>query len=231
VRILALDLSTSRGSIALMEDSAITGELTSPDSVVHSTWLPGAVRDFLLSLDLSLKDMDILATTVGPGSFTGTRVGISTIKGLAWPLGKRVFGASTLRAMAYNIEKPGLVCPVIDARRGEVYAAVYRKDAGGALKTLMDETVLTQAALAQRLAGLDSGPVVCLGDGLKAEGAEPLLELENVQKADEADWPVRASVVARMAHEDPGGACSVELLTPVYLRKPGSVFKKSPKAK
>lgn len=235
MKILALDLSSPSGSIALMEDGVIAGEYSSPAAVVHSTWLPGAVRDFLEPLGRSLNDIDIFATTVGPGSFTGTRVAISTVKGLAWGLGRRVYGASTLKAIAHNVPVAvgvnGAVCAVLDARKGEVYAALYRRAPGGGLETLMEECVLTPAALVGELGLLKAAPVVFTGDGVKVCTVEALLAVEQATTAPEALWTVKASVVARMAHDYIEGAVAPEFLSPVYLRKPGAVFKKPGKAK
>jgi len=214
-----------------MEDGVIAGEFSAREAVVHSTWLPGAVRDFLEPLGRSLKDIDIFATTIGPGSFTGTRVAVSTVKGLAWGLGRRVYGASTLKAIAHNTADGGATCAVLDARKGEIYAALYRKGPAGALETLMQECVLTPAALFDELGLLKPGPVVFTGDGVKVFPLEALLAIEQAKTATEAQWTVKASVVARMAHDDIEGALSPELLSPVYLRKPGAVFKKPGKTK
>lgn len=234
MKILAIDLSSPSGSIALLDGGVLAGEYSPPETVVHSTWLPGGVRDFLLSVGCVLDDIDIFATTVGPGTFTGTRVAVSTIKGFAWALGRKVYGASALKAAAYNIETSGAVCTVLDARRGEVYAAIYRRGgsgANGALDTLMEERVLTPEALFGEIERIKPGPVVFTGGGLKAIEPDTFGAVENCTAAPEELWPVRASVVARMALEDPEGALSPELLTPVYLRKPGSVFKKSANGK
>jgi len=233
VKILALDLSSPSGSIALMEDGSISGEFSSPEAVVHSTWLPGAVRDFLGPLGLSPAEIDIFATTVGPGSFTGTRVAVSTVKGLAWALGRKVYGASTLKAIAHNAAGPDdrAVCALLDARKGEIYAALYRRGAGGALDTLMQERVITPDGLLDELGRIRPGPVAFIGDGVKLCAVEALLAIERASVVPEAHWRVKASVVARMAHDDIDGALPPELLSPVYLRKPGAVFKKSGKVK
>lgn len=231
MKILAIDLSSPSGSIALLDGGTLAGEFRPPETVVHSTWLPGGVRDFLLSVGCVLDDIDIFATTVGPGSFTGTRVAVSTIKGFAWALGRKVYGASVLKAAAYNVDSAGAVCSVLDARRGEVYAALYRREAEDALDTLMEERVLTPEALFEEIGRIKPGPVVFTGSGLKVITPEALTARGDYSPAPEELWPVKASVVARMASKDPAGALSPELLTPVYLRKPGAVFKKTAKVK
>lgn len=229
MRILALDLSSPSGSIAMMEDGVVAAEVSSPEAVVHSTWLPGAIRDFLGSLGRSPGEIDVFATTVGPGSFTGIRVAVSTVKGLAWPLGRSVYGASTLKAIAHNVPGVRPICVVLDARRGDIYAALYRRGGDGALETLMQERALTPSALFEELGRIEEGPVVFTGSGLDVLGAEAFTATERFEAALEAQWPVSAAVVARMAHDDIESVHGPELLSPVYLRKPGAVFKKSGK--
>lgn len=233
MKILALDLSSPSGSIAFMSDGVLVAELSSTGPVTHSTWLPGAVRDFLAPLgrSRSIDEIDIFATTVGPGSFTGTRVAVSTVKGFAWPLGRKVYGASTLKAAAHNIDSPEAICPVLDARRGEVYASLYRRGPTGVLETVMGERVLSPERLFEEIKLLNPGPVVFTGSGLKLCSAEALSAIDRARSAPEALWRVRAAVVARMAFDDIDGALAPELLCPVYLRKPGAVFKKPGKVK
>jgi tRNA threonylcarbamoyladenosine biosynthesis protein TsaB len=130
VRVLAIDTTTARGSVAVVEDTELRGEvrLTTLDS--HSTRILGAV-DFLLSgLSLSVSDLDGFALAIGPGSFTGLRVGIATIQGLSVGSGRPIAGISTLDALAHRIRGTAdRLVVLMDAYRDGVNVAVYDREA------------------------------------------------------------------------------------------------------
>ncbi|MFQ5736724.1 MAG: tRNA (adenosine(37)-N6)-threonylcarbamoyltransferase complex dimerization subunit type 1 TsaB [Thermodesulfobacteriota bacterium] len=229
--VLALDTSAPRGGIALLEGGLLVKEASGPVEGRHSTWLPGAIRSLLEDAGRSLADIDVFATAVGPGSFTGVRVGVATVKGLAWPLGRKVYGASTLGAIARNFSAGTVVCPVLDARRGQVYAALYRVLPDGA-QLLMDEAAFTPEELLGKVKAVCApGPVVFAGDGIDVCAREALESLDGAALAPAELWRSTAANVARMAGWDLPGAVDPALLAPVYLRKPGAEFKKSPKNK
>lgn len=122
--ILAADTTEAYGSIALADESAVREEvlLHAPEGFSHVLF--GAIEAMLKRQDLRLRDIDLFAAASGPGSFTGVRVGLSAIKGLAEVCGKRVVAVSNLEVLA-SFGKSGARVAVIDAHRGEVYAAVY----------------------------------------------------------------------------------------------------------
>jgi len=127
MKILALDTATNSCSVAATEDGALSAELTIRKNQTHSKHLMESVHCVLEMAGFGVADLDGLAVTIGPGSFTGLRIGISTIKGLAHALGKPVVGVSTLKALAWQCGQTSyLICPLLDARKGEVYAATYR---------------------------------------------------------------------------------------------------------
>jgi len=127
MKILALDTATNSCSVAATEDGALSAELTIRKNQTHSKHLMELVHCVLEMAGFGVADLDGLAVTIGPGSFTGLRIGISTIKGLAHALGKPVVGVSTLKALAWQCGQTSyLICPLLDARKGEVYAATYR---------------------------------------------------------------------------------------------------------
>ena len=126
MRVLAVDTATKICSVAVVENNALLSELTVNHGHTHSTHLMPMVDTLLSQCGLSVKDLDGFAITIGPGSFTGLRIGLSTIKGLAVATGKPAAGVSTLDALASQFPYAGcMICPMIDARKGEVYAAGY----------------------------------------------------------------------------------------------------------
>jgi tRNA threonylcarbamoyladenosine biosynthesis protein TsaB len=134
--VLALDTTNENGSIALVRGAETIVELPvhSPDGFAHAIY--GHLDALLRQHRVALADIDIFAAASGPGSFTGVRVGLACVKGLAEALGKRAAGVSNLRAIA-SLGSAPLRAPVLDARRGEVYGAIY--DAEG--KIVQQESV------------------------------------------------------------------------------------------
>lgn len=132
LRILAVDTTTSSGSVALLEDHRLLGEIAGESATTHSARLLGAVDHLLGSEGLAIADIGAFAVAAGPGSFTGIRIGLSTVKALAFASGRPVVSVSSLRAAALKLALAGapLVCPVLDAKKGEVYAALFETEAG-----------------------------------------------------------------------------------------------------
>ena len=128
---LALESAAAVASVALTEDGRTLAELTLDNGNTHSeTLLPMADMLFRLT-GRTLADVDLFAVSVGPGSFTGIRIGAATVKGLAFGSGKCCLGVSSLEVLAYGLRgQDGLICPVLNARRRQVYTALFRSDGG-----------------------------------------------------------------------------------------------------
>jgi tRNA threonylcarbamoyladenosine biosynthesis protein TsaB len=142
MKILAVDTSTTSCSVAVVDKHMLLGEMTIAREQTHSRHLMDIIDTVLKFADLEISDMDGFATTRGPGTFTGLRIGISTVKGLAVASGKPIVGISSLDALAEQCACPGvLICPLIDARKGEVYVSRYRYQ-GSVLKKEVGEKVL-----------------------------------------------------------------------------------------
>lgn len=219
MNILAIDTSSASGSIALFSDKRLVAELTVSEAGVHAEWLLKSIDAFLSSINRSINEVDLFAVTNGPGSFTGLRIGVSAVKGLAWPTGKKAAGVSTLKALSLNLAYSGLpVCPVLDARKGEVYSALFSlKD--GVIEELLPEAALAPPALVDALASLHlPSPPVFIGDGLKVYGGLLREKVVGASFAPEALWRIRASNIALLASDDDKGRDPKELI-PVYLRK------------
>jgi tRNA threonylcarbamoyladenosine biosynthesis protein TsaB len=160
MRLLAVETSTLAGGVALFEGERLVGEYLLDVSVTHSERLMAAVDRVLGDARWSVRDLEGLAVAVGPGSFTGLRIGLSTVKGLALALAIPIAGVPTLDAMAAALPFASLpVCPVIDARKREVYACLYRWD-GRAMKREWDYLALSPDELAARI----EEPTILVGD-------------------------------------------------------------------
>jgi tRNA threonylcarbamoyladenosine biosynthesis protein TsaB len=161
MRILAVEASSLAGGVALLDEERLVAEYLLDVSVTHSERLMAAVDRVMADARWTPRALGGLAVAVGPGSFTGLRIAVSTVKGLALALGLPVAAVPTLDAMAAALPWAALpVCPVLDARKGEVYACLYRW-AGGALHREWDYLALPPSALAERLAE----PTLVVGDG------------------------------------------------------------------
>ena len=127
MRILAVDTTTGSGSAALVEDGRVRAEIGVDSFRTHSARLPASIDVLLKSLRWTLAELDGFAVTPGPGSFTGIRIGLSTIQAFAFASGKPIAPVSSLRAMAWKLRDDGvpLICPLHDAKKGEIYAALY----------------------------------------------------------------------------------------------------------
>jgi tRNA threonylcarbamoyladenosine biosynthesis protein TsaB len=139
MRILAVDTTTPSGSVALVEDDRIRGEIGLETVSTHSSRLLPSI-DFLLQAEgLDLKDLDGFAVSPGPGSFTGLRIGLSTIKSFAFASGKPAALVSSLLALAWKHGDRGvrLVCPMLDAKKGEIYAALFETGEGSRVRPIV----------------------------------------------------------------------------------------------
>lgn len=162
--ILALESSALTASVAVCDGERLLGEYTLNNGNTHSETLLPIVESLLKFLKLSVSDVDLFACSVGPGSFTGIRIGVATLKGLAFASEKPCVGVSTLEAMAYNLSVPnGLICPVMNARRKQVYAALFREKDGN-LERLMPDSAISIEELDKLLADYNE-PVYLVGDG------------------------------------------------------------------
>ena len=217
MRILAVDTTTERGSVAVVADGAVSGEVRLRSGMGHSRRLMPTVAFLLEGLGLQASDVEGFAVTAGPGSFTGLRVGLSCVQGLALASGRPCLGLGTLDVLAARIvgAAPALVA-AMDARRGEVYAAVFDADGrrrGDAV------TAVPAEAFARVPAG-----AAFIGDG-----AERYRELI-AAKVPGAVFPARSTFLAgtlgRLAEPilAAGGGVSPAELRPLYLRGTGAAL-------
>lgn len=183
MKVLAVDTSGPSQGVALMEDERCLKEIFDPHPSSHSETLLVSIEEALQNLGWKLPDIDLFAVSVGPGSFTGLRIGISTVKGLCRALHKPVVGVSTLLALARpKLEEGRLVVPCLDARCGEVYAAVY-SGVGGDPTAISEDRAWPIEGFLQHLEAV-SGEKLILGDALSVYRAR-FSELADCRVEDE----------------------------------------------
>ncbi len=166
MKILALETSAKAASCAVVEDGGPIASAWQCAGLTHSRTLMPMVEDMLANSGLALEEMDAIAVAAGPGSFTGLRIGVSAAKGLAWALQKPCAAVSTLEAMARPLSHlPGVLVCAMDARRQQVYNALFTGGPEGLARLCPDRAVSLEA-LAEELRG-DSRPLIVLGDGAR----------------------------------------------------------------
>ncbi len=227
MKLLSVDTSSSSGSIAIVSDGRLVSLWSSGDVGRHAEWLLPSIDALLKSVGMTVNDIDRFAVATGPGSFTGLRIGVSVIKGLAWALGKPVTGVSTLRALALNLRYSAMpVVPILDARKKEVYAALY-KSTGAEMEAVINDAAFSPALLIEQVSGLLAEGVepVFLGEGLRVYGELLREAFPGALIAPESEWQVRASNIAELALPDVEGTVDAALLVPLYRRKSEAEFK------
>ncbi len=166
MRILAVESSAKVASCAILDGEKLVGEIFLDSGLVHSTILAPAVKSLLDFTRLSANDIDLFAVSNGPGSFTGVRIGVSLVKGMALPLNKKTLGVSTLYAMAFNAidQKDTIVCSCMDARKDQLYAALFRIKAGKPFR-ITEDTAISAQDLFLKVKDLKKKDMILLGDG------------------------------------------------------------------
>ena len=219
---LAIDTTAKEVSAAVLRDGAVLSEARASAARSGSEVLMPLVEAILSAARADISSLDLLAVAVGPGSFTGVRVGVALAKGLGFGRDLLAASVSTTEALAENLfPMKGLYCPVMDARRGEVYNALFRAE-GGRLCRLTPDRAISPEALAKELSEQYSQETVLLvGDGVYV--AEPILAEKGVSLGDVPPSLKRhsAASVARVGERmrDRGLAVSPDLLSPTYLRE------------
>lgn len=160
--ILAFESSAKPASAALVKDGQLLSQYMQCSALTHSRTLLPMAEDMLKNAELRLSDVDLIAVAHGPGSFTGIRIGVATVKGLAWAAEKPCVGVSTLEAMAWHgLAAGGYICPVMDARRSQVYNALFEIKDGKPVR-LCDDRAIALSELAGEIRGKN---VFLVGDG------------------------------------------------------------------
>jgi len=217
LKILGIDTSTSCGSIGLIQDDWIISDYLLNLSVTHSERLLDAVDLVLRKAGCTVHELDGFAISLGPGSFTGVRIGVSTVKGLSYATGKPVVGVSTLDVLASQVSPtPYLICPIMDARKGEVYTAFYRYEEN-ALKRLSEYVVIRPLELETMI----NEQTTFIGDGVRTYGEDLRNSLKSLALF--PSFPLHLShgtAVARLGLKllQKGELLNLATFTPLYVR-------------
>ncbi|MDD2481607.1 MAG: tRNA (adenosine(37)-N6)-threonylcarbamoyltransferase complex dimerization subunit type 1 TsaB [Lutispora sp.] len=220
MRILAIDTSTAAASAAVMEDGRLLCEFIINDGKKHSEKLINIMNIALESSGMEVQSMDAFACSIGPGSFTGLRIGAAAIKAMGQAMNKPVIAVPTLDALAYNIfPHRGLICPMLDAQRNMVYGALYRSD-GNKLTKLEDYRAIDIDKLIERLEDFGE-EIVLLGDAIPIFGEKLKTALPNSVETSPGTLYPRASSVAALAEElyKAGETLNYNDLELYYIRK------------
>lgn len=165
MKLLALDSSGLVASVAVLEDDSLLGEYTVNYKKTHSQTLLPMLDTVAQMIELDLNDLDAIAIAAGPGSFTGLRIGSATAKGLGLALNKPLIAVPTVDALAYNLfDTDKLICPLMDARRSQVYTGIYRFE-NHKLLPLENQMAVSVQELAEKLNAIGQ-EVIFLGDGV-----------------------------------------------------------------
>ncbi len=217
--ILGIETSTKTGSVAVMSENGVLAQYSLNIEVTHSERLMSTVDRVLKDTGLAVSQIDGFAVAIGPGSFTGLRIGVSTVKGLALATGKPVAAVPTLRALAWNVAHAAYpVCPMLDARKNEVYAALYRYN-GMNLVQVMPEAVMSLARLGDRI----TGTTVFTGEASFLYREEIAKQFgESALFAPKSAILPSAAAVAEIGLDmiRNGGQADPDGLAPLYIRKP-----------
>lgn len=218
--ILALDTTTRAGSVALVRGGTVLLEQSGDPSVTHGERLPAGLIEICRAAAIDIADVALLAVAAGPGSFTGLRIGIATMQGLAMARGIRIVPVPTLEAIAVAAPgRPPRVAAWMDAQRGEVFAQVFERAADGESMQPVTEAISATPALA-----LERDSAALEGAAFEGDGAvryrEAVVAVRGGAVRVAAGVPHLAAAVGLIASRAPGRAVLPHAVMPVYVRKP-----------
>ena len=222
MRILAIDTTASPVSVALLKDGFLEGEFFLNIKTAYSQTLMPLVENILRLTGISAEDVDLFAVNAGPGSFTGVRIGVSSVKGMTFASDKPCAAVSTLEAMAYSMPyRNGIVCAVMDARCSQVYNALFRLDEGN-VERITEDRALSIDELKNELEYYEEDQIYLTGDGadicFKSFGDSlPSLVLTPMNIRYQHAY---GTAMAAMRMADENKLCTSDELMPIYLRIP-----------
>ena len=215
MKILSFDTSTKYLSIACLENDVIKCELHEEMGIRHSELLLTKFQEVLDHIDWTINDIDMVCVGIGPGSFTGLRIAVATCKGFAAVIGTKVLGVPSIDAIALNaVFDGGLVAPVLDARKGKVYATIYEKK-GHTIKRVSEHRLLTATGFVDSL----DKKIYIFGDGVNVY--EDILSKSDLIDIDYfKGWYPKASDIGILGYnrfKEKNSADDPETLDPMYL--------------
>ncbi len=222
MKILALDSTAKTASVSICDGEALISIYSVTAGLNHSETLLPMVENALTTAHMTVQDIDMFAISDGPGSFTGVRIGVSLLKGLAFGSGKICVGVSTLEALAYNLKGiSGIICPVMDARREQVYNALFLSDEKNITRLTEDRAIPLNELEAELKEKYADKKIYFCGDGY-----ELAVKNINVQYSNtpvllrEQNAYSTAQTALKKYNEEPDADYSDSTLKPTYLRVP-----------
>ncbi len=218
MNIFGIDTCCMAATAAVITDDRLAAQVVQNNKKTHSQKIMPMIEFMLREADMSVGDIDCFAAATGPGSFTGVRIGVATVKALAHAVDKPCAAVSTLHALANNTACfDGIICPILDARRGQVYNALFR---GGSMERMTEDRALSMAKLCEELKETNER-IIFLGDGVSVFEDEIKRELGG--RAEFAQRMQRmnlAASVAEIGYEKfiRGDVCGYAELKPDYHR-------------
>ena len=217
--ILALESTGPHASVAVIDEKGKVTELNNEGTLNHLENLMPMARELLDGAGIALSDITAIAASAGPGSFTGIRIGVTTVRALAQTLGIPAISVETLKSFAYGAKDfDGVICSCIDARRNQCYAGAFKWEDGKLIEKIPSGPYMIDEFL-EMAAGLGENTIF-FGDGLGRYG-EKIYALENVSAAGPDERLQHGSYVAKMALDiyNEGGMIDYAALEPIYMRK------------
>lgn len=218
MKILSVESSAASCSVALSDNGVLIGEEFTNVKLTHSETLMPMVENILDNTKTGIGTVDVFSVSNGPGSFTGVRIGVAAVKGMADGVGKPCYGISTLETIAYPFfDRNCVVCSLMDARCSQVYTALFENE-----KRLTPDSAMLISELADSLKSIDK-PIVFAGDGAAVTYEKLSGHFDNIILADAQNRYQRASSVAFLTEKYINSGklpVSANELLPVYLRLP-----------
>ncbi len=219
MKILAIDSSAKTASVAVVSENSLLSECFVNAGLTHSRTLMPMVDNVLTQADLKIEDIDAFCVNAGPGSFTGIRIGVAAIKGLALSSCKPCAGISTLEATAYNfIDENCIICVSMDARCNQVYTALFRCE-NGVITRICEDKAVSIDELCNELSDYNE-KILLAGDGAEICYKDFVDKLSNAVLTSESRRYQRAYGAALAALNNKDLFKDSAELTPVYLRLP-----------
>ena len=223
MKVLAVDTSTTSCSVAIVDKDTLLAEVTNVREQTHSKHLMNMINTVIGLSGLALSDLDGFAVTKGPGTFTGLRIGISSVKGLAEASGKPIVGVSSLDALAMQVSSSYCICPLLDARKGEVYFARYRFREGSLIKDIEEQVFPPEKAVSDL-----NEECIFVGNGVLLYQEMILNKLgESAHFAMSFQNTIRASTVAHLSMHRfiKADTDDIGMFVPHYIRKSDAELK------
>ena len=223
MKVIGIETSGTIGSVALASEGSVLAERYFEKGLRHGRELVPSLEEILSQQGLKIEEVDLISVSIGPGSYTGLRVGVMAAKALAFAMNKPLIGVPTLDVLAENAPKEAeYVAPIVDAKRSEVYTSLYKK-LEQKRKRLWEFLVIRPEELCERLKGF--GKVFILGDGLRIYGK--IFESKEFILGQKETWTARAANVALLGERQfkSGKKDDALGLVPMYLRRPAAIEK------